>query len=126
MFKFKKKIASKYNVSMTIQDYGITKKYIKLACSTCSGLSRDSKMSFSDTLAQFTLNPAPRGSGGQNPRHRKVGGSWMINKETYCKIKMISPGLMFAQKAFLFIFRGAYIRRGLLLEGILRFKMGWA
>ena len=42
---------------------------------TCTGLSRDSKIWFSETLSQLTLNPAPRGSGGQNPRHRNVGGS---------------------------------------------------
>ena len=46
---------------------------------------------------------------------------------TYRKIPMISPGLIFVQKAFFggLIFGGAYFRRGLLLEGILRFKMGW-
>ena len=37
-------------------------------------------------------------------------------------------GLTFVQKAFLAgpIFGGAYFRRGLLLNEILRFKMGWA
>lgn len=39
------------------------------------GLSKDSKISLTDTLFQSTLNPAPSGSGGQKPRHRKVGGS---------------------------------------------------
>ena len=44
------------------------------------------------------------------------------------KIPMISPGLVFVQKAFFagLIFRGAYFLRGLLSEGVLRFKMGWA
>ena len=47
-------------------------------------------------------------------------------KKKYRKIPIISPGLMFVQKAVLlgFFFGGAYFRRGLLLEGILRFKMG--
>ena len=47
---------------------------------------------------------------------------------TYRKIPIISPGLIFVQKAFLMgLFSGeAKFRRGLLLEGILRFKMGWA
>ena len=48
---------------------------------------------------------------------------------TYRKIPIISPGLIFVQKAFNFaglIFEGAYFRRDLLLNGILRFKMGWA
>ena len=46
----------------------------------------------------------------------------------YRKIPIIRPGLMFVQKAFFagLIFGGAWFRRGLLLEGILRFKMGWA
>ena len=49
------------------------------------------------------------------------------NKVKYCKIPIISPGLIFVQKAFFagLIFGRAYFRRGLLLEGILRFKMGW-
>ena len=42
---------------------------------TCKGRSRDSKILYTDTLSQLTLNPAPSGSGGQNPRHRNVGGS---------------------------------------------------
>ena len=48
------------------------------------------------------------------------------------KIPIISSGLIFVQKAFLLglfsgelIFGGAYYRRGLLSEGILRFKLGW-
>lgn len=57
----------------------------KNTCSTCAGLSRDSKISFRVTLLQFTLNPAPRGSGGQNPRHRRVGGSWMKTKKYMAK-----------------------------------------
>ena len=46
----------------------------------------------------------------------------------YRKIPIISPGLIFVQKASLaeLIFGGAYFRRGLLSEGILRFKMGLA
>ena len=39
----------------------------------------------------------------------------------YHKIPIISPGLIFAG----LIFGGTYVRRGLLLEGIFRFKMGW-
>lgn len=50
-----------------------------LKLQTCTGLSRDSKIWFSETLSQLTLNPAPRGSGGQNPRHRNVGGSCVYN-----------------------------------------------
>ena len=44
------------------------------------------------------------------------------------KLRQISPGLIFAEKAFFtgFIFGGAYFRTGLLSEGILRFKMGLA
>lgn len=42
---------------------------------TCKGRSRDSRILYTDTLSQLTLNPAPSGSGGQNPRHRNVGGS---------------------------------------------------
>ena len=40
---------------------------------------------------------------------------------------IISPGLILVQNAFFagLIFGGAYFRRGLLLEGILPFKMGW-
>ena len=47
--------------------------------------------------------------------------------KTYSEIPIISPGLTFVQKAFFagLIFGGAYFRRGLLLEGIVRFKMGW-
>ena len=46
----------------------------------------------------------------------------------YRKIPIISPGLIFAKKAFFagLIFGGAYFWRGLLSEGILRFKMGLA
>ena len=46
----------------------------------------------------------------------------------YRKIPIVSPGLIFVQKAFLagLIFGGAYFRSGLLSEGILHFKMGWA
>ena len=54
------------------------------------------------------------------------GFFWVV---TYHKIPIISSGLIFVQKAFFFaglIFGGAYFRRGLLLEGILHFKMGWA
>ena len=44
----------------------------------------------------------------------------------YRKIPIISPGLLFVQRVFLWTyFREAYFRRGLFLEGILRFKMGW-
>ena len=40
---------------------------------------------------------------------------------------MISPGLVFVQKAFAgLIFREAYFQRGLLSEGVLHFKMGLA
>ena len=44
------------------------------------------------------------------------------------KIPIISPGLIFVEKAFsLGLFSGgAYFWRGLLLKGILRFKLGWA
>ena len=44
------------------------------------------------------------------------------------KISIIRSGLIFVQKALFFdrfIFGGAYFRRGLLLEGSLRFKIGW-
>ena len=46
----------------------------------------------------------------------------------YRKTPIISPGLIFFQNPFFagLIFGGAYFWRGLLLEGILRFKMGWA
>ena len=53
----------------------------------------------------------------------------MLPKRTkivrYRKIP-ISPGLVFVEKAFLLglFFGGAYFQRGLLLDGILRFKMG--
>ena len=41
-------------------------------------------------------------------------------------IPIISPGLIFLQKAFLLgLLSGAYFRRGLLLERRLFFKMGW-
>lgn len=64
-----------------LSDYIIAKKEYKypkdwwLKLQTCTGLSRDSKIWFSETLSQLILNPAPRGSDGQNPRHRNVGGS---------------------------------------------------
>ena len=45
--------------------------------------------------------------------------------DVYRKIPIISHGLIFVQKAF-FIFGGAYFRRGVLLEGIFRFKIVWA
>ena len=48
---------------------------------------------------------------------------------SYRKIPIISPGLIFVQMALKFaglIFGGAYLQRGLLSEGILRFKMGLA
>ena len=50
------------------------------------------------------------------------------NTNEYCEIPIICPGLVFVQKAFFagLIFGGAYFRRSLLLEGILRFKMGRA
>ena len=43
------------------------------------------------------------------------------------KISIVSPGLIFVQKTLsaALSFEGAYFRKGLLLEGILRFKMGW-
>ena len=46
----------------------------------------------------------------------------------YRKIPIISPGLIFVQKAFLvgLFLGGACFQRGLFLERILRFKMGWA
>ena len=46
----------------------------------------------------------------------------------YRKILIISLGLIFVQKTLFagLIFAGAYFGRGLLLEGILRFKMGLA
>ena len=49
----------------------------------------------------------------------------------YHKIPIISPGLIFVQKAFLMglFFGGAYtlyFQRGLLSEGILHFKIGLA
>ena len=48
--------------------------------------------------------------------------------DNYRKIQIISPGFIFAQKAFSLglSFGGAYFRRGLLSEGILGFKMGLA
>ena len=43
--------------------------------------------------------------------------------DEYCKIPIISPGLIFVQKAFsLGLFLGAYFWRGLLLEGIFAFQ----
>ena len=50
------------------------------------------------------------------------------SKIKYREILIISPKLIFAQKAFFtgLIFGGAYFRRSLLLEEILRFKVGWA
>ena len=46
----------------------------------------------------------------------------------YRKIPIISPGAYICSKGLFveFIFGGAYFRRGVSLEGILRFKMGWA
>ena len=41
---------------------------------------------------------------------------------SYCKIPIISPGLIFVDGLIL---GGAYFRRGLLLERILHFKIGW-
>ena len=38
------------------------------------------------------------------------------------KISIISPGLIFVQKAFLL----GLFSKGLIIEGILRFKMAWA
>ena len=54
------------------------------------------------------------------------GGRFCVTK--YRKILIISPGLIFVQNAFLLgLSSGELIfGRGLLLEGILRFKMGWA
>ena len=49
--------------------------FISSVIDTCKGRSRDSRILYTDTLSQLTLNPAPSGSGGQNPRHRNVGGS---------------------------------------------------
>lgn len=49
--------------------------FISDVIDTCKGRSRDSRILYTDTLSQLTLNPAPSGSGGQNPRHRNVGGS---------------------------------------------------
>ena len=51
----------------------------------------------------------------------------IFTKWKHRKIPIIT--LIFVQKAFLFaglIFGRAYFRRGLLLEGILCFRMGWA
>ena len=44
----------------------------------------------------------------------------------YRKIPIVSPRFTFVQKAYFagLIFGVAYFRRGLLLEGILRFKIG--
>ena len=48
-------------------------------------------------------------------------------RNVYRKISIISPGLMFVQKAFLVgLFSVELISEGLLLEGILRLKIGWA
>ena len=44
----------------------------------------------------------------------------------YRKIPVISPGLTFVQKVVSLGLFWGYFRRGLLLEGILRFKVGWA
>ena len=48
-------------------------------------------------------------------------------KIIYRKILRISPGPTLVQKAFFagLIFGGNYFWKALLLEGILRFKMGW-
>ena len=45
----------------------------------------------------------------------------------YCKIP-ISPGLIFVQNAFCWAYFGGsfFFVRGLLLEGVLCFNMGWA
>ena len=63
-----------------------------------------------------------------------TAGSISVTNKELCvvshKIPIISPGLIFAQKAFLvrlIIFRGActHFWSGVLLEGILPFKMDW-
>ena len=48
-------------------------------------------------------------------------------QKQYRKGPIIGPGLIFIQNVFAgLIFGGAYFRsRGLLLDGILRLKMGW-
>ena len=52
----------------------------------------------------------------------------VLDSQDLGKIPIISTGLIFVQKDFFagLIFGEAYFRRGLLLEGILRFKMGWS
>ena len=68
----------------------------------------------------------------------KVNLTFRNNQETsrckkYRKILKISPGTYIFQRPFLrglflegLIFGGAYIRRGLSVEGNLRFKIDWA
>ena len=46
----------------------------------------EKKRSCKETLLQFTLNPAPRGSGGQNPRHKKVGGACQLKMHSFSSI----------------------------------------
>ena len=52
---------------------------------------------------------------------------WVLPDSSYFKILIISPGVYLFKRLFAgLIFGGAYFRRGLLSEGILRFKMGMA
>ena len=59
-----------------------------------------------------------------------INGAQLVERKwsNYHKILIISSGLIFVQKAFFagLNFGEAYFWRGLLLEGILCFKMGWA
>ena len=69
----------------------------------------------------------------------KIGKKWNSSYSSdsdsveYRKISTVSPGLIFVQKAALLgLFSGgggggvSYFRRGLLLGGILHFKIVWA
>ena len=62
-------------------------------------------------LLQVRVRAAMKVTGNQNTEYSTLRAIC-----TYHKIPIISPGL----------FCWAYFRRGLLLDGILHFKIGWA
>ena len=64
------------------------------------------------------------GYGGSGKAQRGLRTSHRY--QIYCKIPIISPVLIFVQRLFSWAyFRVAHFRRGLLLEGIMHFKMCW-
>ena len=58
----------------------------------------------------------------------QVSGLWGPQFLSYRKIPKISPGAYIFQRPYLggLFFGGAYIRRGLYMEGNLLFKIDWA